>query len=43
MRLKEPPLFGKIIHLSTEIKYTGLTFDKGLTWKEQMYKVPNKA
>jgi hypothetical protein len=29
--LKEPVLFGKTIQLSTEVKYLGLTLDKGLT------------
>jgi hypothetical protein len=31
--LKEPILFSKMIQLSTEIRYLGLTLDKGLTWK----------
>jgi hypothetical protein len=29
--LKEPTFFGKAIQLSTEVKYLGLTLDKGLT------------
>jgi hypothetical protein len=29
--LKDPTLFGKTIQLFTEVKYLGLTLDKGLT------------
>jgi hypothetical protein len=28
----EPTLFSKTIQLSTEVRYLGLTLDKGLTW-----------
>jgi hypothetical protein len=31
--LKEPILFSKTIQLSSEVKYLGITLDKGLTWK----------
>jgi hypothetical protein len=31
--LKEPILFGEKIQLSSEVKYLGITLDKGLTWK----------
>jgi hypothetical protein len=30
--LKEPTIFNKMIHLTGEVKYFGLTSDKGLTW-----------
>jgi hypothetical protein len=30
--LKEPILFNKTIQLSSEVKYLGITLDKGLTW-----------
>jgi hypothetical protein len=41
--LKEP-LFGKTIQLSTEVKYLGLTLDKGLTGGGlQLDKVTNRA
>jgi hypothetical protein len=29
--------------LSSEVKYLGLTLDKGLTWKKSVDKVTNKA
>jgi hypothetical protein len=32
-RLKEPILFSRTIQLYCEVKYLGLTSDKGLTWK----------
>jgi hypothetical protein len=41
--LKEPILFSKMIQLSTEVKYLGITLDMGLTWKKQLDKVINKA
>jgi hypothetical protein len=41
--LKEPILFSKMIQLSSEVKYPGLTLDRGLTWKKQLDKVINKA
>jgi hypothetical protein len=41
--LKEPILFGEKIQLSSEVKYLGITLDKGLTWKKQLDKVINKA
>jgi hypothetical protein len=41
--LKEPILFSKTMHLSSEINYLGLTLDMGLTWKKQMDKVINKV
>jgi hypothetical protein len=41
--LKESILFSKTIQLSSEIKYFGLTLDKGLTWKKQLDRVINKA
>ena len=41
--LKEPMLFSKAIWLSGEVKYFGLTLDKGLTWKHQLDKAINKA
>jgi hypothetical protein len=41
--LKEPVLFGKKIQLSSEVKYLGITLDKGLIWKKQLDKVINKA
>jgi hypothetical protein len=34
MGLKEPILFSKTIQLSNEVKYLGITLDKGLTWKK---------
>jgi hypothetical protein len=37
--LKELTLFGKTIQLPTEVKYLGLTLDKGLTWGAQLDKV----
>jgi hypothetical protein len=41
--LKEPTLSGHKLHLATEVKYLGLTLDKGLTWKTQLENVINKA
>jgi hypothetical protein len=41
--LKEPTLFGETIQLSTEVKYLGLTLDKGLTCSAQLDEVMNKA
>jgi hypothetical protein len=32
-----------MIQLSSEVKYLGIIFDKGLTWKKQLDKVINKA
>jgi hypothetical protein len=42
-RLKEPTLSGHKLQLATEVKYHGLTLDKGLTWKTQLGNVINKA
>jgi hypothetical protein len=33
--LKEPILFSKTIQLSSEVKYLGLTLEKGLRWSKQ--------
>jgi hypothetical protein len=41
--LKEPTLSGHKLQLATEVKYLGLTLDKGLTWKTQLGNVINKA
>jgi hypothetical protein len=41
--LKEPILFNKTIQLSNEVKYLGITLDKGMTWKKQLDKAINKA
>jgi hypothetical protein len=41
--LKEPTLFYKNIKLSTEVKYSGLTLDKGLTWGVQLDRTTNRA
>jgi hypothetical protein len=41
--LGEPFLFDCTIQLSTEVKYLGLTLDKGLTWKQQLDKAINNA
>jgi hypothetical protein len=41
--LKELTLFGKTIQLFTEVKYLGLTLDKGLSWGAQLDKVTNRA
>jgi hypothetical protein len=42
--LKEPSLFNKRIQLSSEVKYLGITLDKGLKWKKkQLDKAINKA
>jgi hypothetical protein len=35
--LREPVLFNKRIQLSSEIKYLGVTLDKGLAWKKQRH------
>jgi hypothetical protein len=40
---KEPILFNKMIQLSSEVKYLGITLDKGLTWKKQLDKIINKV
>jgi hypothetical protein len=32
-----------MIQLSSEVKYLGLTLDKGLAWKKQLDKVINKV
>jgi hypothetical protein len=40
---KELTLFNKTIQLSSEVKYLGLTLDKGLTWKKQLDRVTNKV
>jgi hypothetical protein len=32
-----------MIQLSSEVKYLGITLDKGLTWKKQLDKAINKA
>jgi hypothetical protein len=40
---KEPILFSKMIQLSSEVKYLGITLDKGLTWKKQLDYAINKA
>jgi hypothetical protein len=34
--LREPILFSKRIQLSNEVKYLGVTLDKGLAWKKQL-------
>jgi hypothetical protein len=41
--LKEPILFGKMIQLSSEVKYFGVTLHMGLTCKKQLDKVIDKA
>jgi hypothetical protein len=41
--LRTPILFNKTIQLSSEVKYLGLTLDKGLTWKKQLDKAISKA
>jgi hypothetical protein len=41
--LKETTLTGTTIQLSAEVKYLGITMDKGLTWKAQLNKVTNMA
>jgi hypothetical protein len=40
---KEPILFNKMIQLSSEVKYLGITLDKGLTWEKQLDKVINSV
>jgi hypothetical protein len=32
---KEAIRFSKMIQLSSEVKYLGITLDKGLTWEKQ--------
>jgi hypothetical protein len=32
-----------MIQLSSEVKYLGITIDKGLTWEKQLDKAINKA
>jgi hypothetical protein len=41
--LKEPVLFNNTIQLSSDVKYLGLTLDKGLTWRKELDKVINRA
>jgi hypothetical protein len=41
--LKEPVLFNKTIQLSSDVKYLGLTLDKGLTWRKQLDKVISRT
>jgi hypothetical protein len=41
--LKEPTLFGKNVQLSTEVKYLGISLDKGFTCCAQLDKVTNRA
>jgi hypothetical protein len=41
-RIKYTTRFCKIIHLSTEVKYIGLTLIKGLTWRKQLGRVTNR-
>jgi hypothetical protein len=41
--LKKPTLFSKGIQLSNDVKYLGITLDKGVTWKMRLDKVINKA
>jgi hypothetical protein len=40
---KEAVVFGNRIQLSSEVKYLGITLNKGLTWKKQLEKVTDKA
>jgi hypothetical protein len=40
---REKFLSGEKIQLSSEVKYLGITLDKGLTWKKQLHKVINLA
>jgi len=42
MRSKEPTVTEQTLQLTTEVKYHGLTLDKGLTWKVQLQIVINK-
>jgi hypothetical protein len=41
--LKEPTLSGHKLHLANEVKYLGLTLNKGLTWTTQLENLINKA
>jgi hypothetical protein len=41
--LREPILFNKRNQLSSEVKYLGVTLDKGLTWKKQLDDVIDKT
>jgi hypothetical protein len=41
--LKKPTLFNKMIQLTSEIKYLGITLDKGLTWKKHLNNIINRA
>jgi hypothetical protein len=41
-RLKEITLFSKTIQLSSEVKYVGITLDKGLTCQKQLDMVSTK-
>ena len=41
--LKEPTLSGHKLQLTTEVKYFGLTLDKGLTWNTLLANVITKA
>jgi hypothetical protein len=43
MKLMEPIIFNNTIQLSNEVRKLGLMLDKGLTWKNQLDKVFNKA
>jgi hypothetical protein len=40
--LKEPILSSKRIQISSEVKYLGITLDKGLIWKNKLDKIINK-
>jgi hypothetical protein len=37
----EPTLLSKMHQISSEVKYLGITLDKGLAWKNQLDKVIN--
>jgi hypothetical protein len=41
--LKEPTLSRHKLHLANEVKYLGLTLDKGLTWKTQLGNVTKQG